>query len=206
MLSGLYIPARSSSTCHRNNLSSAFPPLSGLEVVRTIPEQLPSLQTTMIHPSSFVERDSHPEAIYELLEIKVDRALIGTRSPSSLLGLSSLTRLLSIATIVEEATETVNSALGLPTTSRGRSSSRISKNKEFITFVERVLDTAEMNITDILVAFIYMRRARAHLSIETEEWALHRVFLGALVLAHKVRRSSLISSLLRSQGTHLGVL
>ena len=136
-----------------------------------------------------MERDSHPEAIYELLEMKVDRTLIGTWSTSFLLGFSSLTCVLSIATIVEEAAETVNHALGFPTTSRGRSSSRTSKDKEFTTFVERVLDTAEVSITDVLVTLVYMRRARAHLSIETEEWALHRVFLGALVLAHKVSRS-----------------
>jgi hypothetical protein len=158
----------------------------------------------MIHPSSFMERDSHPEAIYELLEIKVDRALIGTRSASFLLGFSSLTHVLSIATIVEEAAETVKYALGLPTTSRGRSSSHNSKNKEFTTFVERVLDTAEVSITDILVTLVYMRRARAHLSIETEEWALHRVFLGALVLAHKVCRNGFIVSFLGSQNAYSG--
>ena len=149
----------------------------------------------MIHPSSFMERDSHPEAIYELLEIKMDRALIGKWSPSFLSGFSPLTRVLSVATIVEEAAETVDHALGLPTTSRGRSSPRTSKNKEFTTFVERVLDTAEVSITDILVTLVYMRRARAHLSIETEEWAPHRVFLGALVLAHKVCRSAFIALL-----------
>lgn len=107
-------------------------------------------------------------------------------SASLLVCFSSLTRVFSIATIVEESTETVNYALGLPTTSRGRSSARTTKNKEFTKFVERVLDTAEVSITDILVTFVYMRRARAHLAIETEEWALHRVFLGALILAHKV--------------------
>jgi len=105
---------------------------------------------------------------------------------------SSLTRVLAIATIVEESTETVNYALGLPTTSRGRSSTRATKNKEFTKFVERVLETAEVSITDILVTLVYMRRARAHLSIETEDWALHRVFLGALVLAHKVSQNRFI--------------
>jgi hypothetical protein len=48
------------------------------------------------------------------------------------------------------------------------------------------LDAAEVSITDVLVTLVYMRRSKAHLAIETEEWALHRVFLGALVLAHKV--------------------
>ena len=140
----------------------------------------------MIHPSSFMNHDSHPESIYELLEVKVDRVLIGAWLASLLSSSSSLTRVLATATIVEEASETVNYALGIPTTSRGRSSTRTTRNKEFTSFVERLLDTAETSITDILVALVYMRRARAHLTIETEEWALHRVFLGALILAHKV--------------------
>lgn len=140
----------------------------------------------MIHPFSFMDYDSHPESIYELLQVKVDRVLIGTWPSSLLPAFSSLIHVLPTATIVEEASETVNYALGLPTTSRGRSSTRTTRNKEFTRFVERVLDTAETSITDILVTLAYMRRARAHLSIETEEWALHRVFLGALILAHKV--------------------
>jgi RNase H-fold protein (predicted Holliday junction resolvase) len=146
----------------------------------------------MIHPSSFMERDSHPESIYELLEVKVDRLSSVCRPLHSFRASVSLTHVLPIATIVEESAETVNYALGLPTTSRGRSSARTSKNKEFTKFVERVLDTAEVSITDILVTLVYMRRARAHLSIETEEWALHRVFLGALVLAHKVSLKQLL--------------
>jgi len=139
-----------------------------------------------------MERDSHPESIYQLLELKVDRALIGTSPTSHLSDCGSLTRVLCIAAIVEESAETVNYALGLPTTSRGRSSSRTAKNKEFTKFVERVLDAAEVSITDILVALVYMRRARAHLCVETEDWALHRVFLGSLFLAHKARRATLL--------------
>ena len=49
-----------------------------------------------------------------------------------------------------------------------------------------VSDAAEVSITNILVTFVYMRRTRALLSIETGDWAFHRVFLGALILAHKV--------------------
>jgi len=96
--------------------------------------------------------------------------------------------------IVEESTETVGYALGLPTTSRGRSSARTSKNKEFTKFVERVLHAAEVSVTDILVALVYMRRARAHLCIETEDWALHRVFLGSLFLAHKYSNDSTLTN------------
>jgi len=135
----------------------------------------------MIHPSSLVDRESHPVSIYELLELKVDRALI--------------------ATIVEECTETVNYVLGLPTTSRGRSSVRSRKDREFTKFVGRVLETAEVSITDILVTLVYMRRAKAHLSVDTEEWAHHRVFLGALLLAHKYSNDSTLKNISWSYAT-----
>lgn len=142
----------------------------------------------MIHPFSLMDRDSHPESIHELLALKVDRALIGKPPASFLLSFSSLTPILFTATIVEESVETVDYALGVPTTSRGRSSARTHKDQEFAKFVKRVLETTEVTTTDILVTLIYLRRAKAHLSVDTEEWALHRVFLGALLLAHKVSR------------------
>ena len=138
-----------------------------------------------------MDRDSHPESIYELLEVKVDRVLIGTwpHFTSFVFQSANSCSPRTAATIVEEAAETVNYALGVPTTSRGRSSARTTRNKEFTKFVERVLDAADTSITDILATLVYMRKARAHLSIETEDWALHRVFLGALILAHKVSRN-----------------
>ncbi|KAF9643434.1 hypothetical protein BDM02DRAFT_3123462 [Thelephora ganbajun] len=159
---------------HHNSLFSAFPPFSGLEAAQTTAEKLTSFQTAMIHPYSLMERDSHPESIYELLGVKVDRALI--------------------ATIVEETAETINQGLSSTAASRGRSSSRTLKTKEFTKFVERVLDAAEVDITDILVALVYMRRAKAHLSIDTEQWALHRIFLGALILAHKYCNDSTLKN------------
>lgn len=135
----------------------------------------------MIHPFSLANHDSHPESIYELLELRVDRALI--------------------ATIVEESVETVDYALDLPTTSKGRPSVRANEDKGFTKFVGRVLETAEVSVTDILVTLVYLRRARAHLSVDTEEWALHRVFLGALLLAHKYTNDSTLRNISWSYAT-----
>ena len=132
-----------------------------------------------------MDRDSHPESIYELLDLKVDRTLIGTSSRSQH-PLSSFANLSSTATVIEECIETVDHALGLPTTSTPRSSARSLQEVEFATFVERVLRVAEVSLTDILITLVYLRRSRAHLSVDAEKWVLHRVFLGALVLAHKV--------------------
>lgn len=42
----------------------------------------------MIHPFSFMEPDFHPRSVYELLEVKVDRVLIGTPSASLISGFS----------------------------------------------------------------------------------------------------------------------
>ena len=140
----------------------------------------------MIHPFSLMDRDSHPESIYELLKLKVDRALIGTSSAPPPPSCSSTNSRSSTATVVEECTDTVDCALGLPTSSKGRSSARTLRDQEFSIFVERVLRAAEVSLTDILVTIVYLRRARAHLSLDSEKWVLHRVFLGALVLAHKV--------------------
>ena len=50
----------------------------------------------------------------------------------------------------------------------------------------------------LLVTLVYIYRSRPHLSVEAEEWALHRVFLGALMLASKVRVSDHHSLLQRT--------
>ncbi|KAF9777704.1 hypothetical protein BJ322DRAFT_978425, partial [Thelephora terrestris] len=97
--------------------------------------------------------------------------------------------------IVEETIATVDHFLGLLAISRGRSSTRTHKEKHFSKFVQRILQTAEVSNTDILVTLIYLRRARAHLSVDTEEWALHRVFLGALLLAHKYTNDSTLRNI-----------
>ena len=46
----------------------------------------------------------------------------------------------------------------------------------------------------ILVTLVYIHRSKPHLSIETEEWALHRVFLGALILASKYTNDSTLKN------------
>lgn len=57
----------------------------------------------------------------------------------------------------------------------------------FKTFVTNVLTRAEVTMPTLLGALTYIDRARAHLHIALEEWALERVFLGAIMTASKVR-------------------
>ena len=79
----------------------------------------------------------------------------------------------------------VDYALGRPTTSRNRSERCSKECSDFADSIANVLHTAGVRISTVLVTLVYIHRCKPHLSIETEDWALHRVFLGALILASK---------------------
>lgn len=89
--------------------------------------------------------------------------------------------------VVDCTVETVDYAMGRPSTSRGRSAARQNNHANFVHFVTNVLTKAEVKVPIVLVALAYMDRAKPHLQIALEQWACERVFLGALILANKVR-------------------
>ena len=64
---------------------------------------------------------------------------------------------------------------------------RCPEVKAFADFAANVIGRAEVPMAVLLVTLVYIYRSRPHLSVEVEDWALHRVFLGALILASKVR-------------------
>jgi len=81
--------------------------------------------------------------------------------------------------IVREAIDTVDLAVGSPSSSRASGRSEVcSEAAGFAEFAANVIGRAEVPTT-----LVYIHRSRPHLSVETEEWAVYRVFLGALVLA-----------------------
>lgn len=90
--------------------------------------------------------------------------------------------------LVGSVVETVDHAMGRPTPSyfRGRALSRRPEHAKFTTFVTKVLTTAEVTTPTVLGALVYIDRAKPHLHIALEEWALERVFLGAVIVASKV--------------------
>jgi hypothetical protein len=99
---------------------------------------------------------------------------------------------------VEATIEVVNFALEVPspsTSTRGRSIARSTKYTEFTQFVSDIIERAETTVSDILVALVYIQRARPYLSVQTEEWALHRVFLGALITASKYTNDSTLKNI-----------
>jgi len=57
----------------------------------------------------------------------------------------------------------------------------------FLAFASNVVHRSEVKIPAILVSLVYIKRAKEHLFIQSPEWACERVFLGALILANKVR-------------------
>ncbi|KAF9648578.1 hypothetical protein BDM02DRAFT_3187013 [Thelephora ganbajun] len=130
-----------------------------------------------LHPASLVSPAEHSTKLLQLLDLQITRGLTEQ--------------------LVQSTVEVVNFALGLPTTSssRGRSTARTNEYAEFTQFVSDIIERAEVTTSDILVALIYIQRAKPYLSIQTKEWALHRVFLGALITASKYTNDSTLKNI-----------
>lgn len=96
--------------------------------------------------------------------------------------------------VVDCVVETVDYAMGRPSSSRGRSSSRQTHHTSFLHFVNNVLTKAEVKVPVLLVALVYIDRAKPHLQIALEQWACERVFLGALILANKYCNDSTLKN------------
>ena len=73
-----------------------------------------------------------------------------------------------------------------PPSSRGKNATRRPEHAKFTTFVTNVLTRAEVTTPTLLAALVYIDRAKPHLHIGLEQWALERVFLGSLIVASKV--------------------
>ena len=89
---------------------------------------------------------------------------------------------------VHTTLETVDYALGREPSSSLDRTPRYCKKKHggFAQFVWRMICTSRVSAAVVLVALIYINRAKPHLRITTERWACERIFVGALVLAGKV--------------------
>ena len=143
-----------------------------------------------VHPASLVDPSLHSPALMELVEMELSRTLIGeyTCNPQPHPARSYILPLSEH--VVDTVVETVDYALGRPSSSsRGRSMSRHTEHSKFLKFVTDVLHRAEVKVPALLVTLVYIERAKPHIQIALEQWANERVFLGALILANKVRSS-----------------
>ncbi|KAI0807992.1 hypothetical protein C8Q74DRAFT_1213735 [Fomes fomentarius] len=130
-----------------------------------------------IHPASLVDPSAHSPALLELVEMEMSRTLIEH--------------------LVDTVVETVDYAMGRPsssTTIRGRTMSRHSEHSKFLKFVSDVLHKAEVKVPALLVTLVYIERAKPHIQIALEQWANERVFLGALILANKYLNDSTLKN------------
>lgn len=127
-----------------------------------------------VHNASLIDASYHSKEVLQLLDLDINRTLIDH--------------------LVRETTEAADRALGRPVASRGRSDRRSKKRSDFADFIAKVLHAADVKIGTVLVTLVYIQRSKPHLSIETEDWALHRVFLGALVLASKYTNDSTLKN------------
>ncbi|KAF8624129.1 hypothetical protein AX15_006035 [Amanita polypyramis BW_CC] len=135
-----------------------------------------AMHRSPVHPASLIDPNTHSHAILELVDIKISRPVIDY--------------------VVDCIVECVDYALGRPTTSfRGRHYTRRPELAKFTTFVTNVVTRAEITTPTLLAALVYIDRARPHLHIALEEWALERVFLGALIVASKYLNDSTLKNI-----------
>ncbi|KAJ7453545.1 hypothetical protein B0H11DRAFT_2200889, partial [Mycena galericulata] len=137
-----------------------------------------STRSSPVHAASLVDPANHSPELMQLVDTKLSRPVIEY--------------------VVDCVSETVDYALGRSSPSgelaaRGRSTHSTYRQK-FTSFVSLVLSRAEVAPATVLVALVYVARARPHLSIALEEWALERVFLGALITASKYTNDSTLKN------------
>ena len=89
---------------------------------------------------------------------------------------------------VHTTLDTVDYALGREPSSSLDRTPHYCKKKHggFAQFVWRMICTSRVSVAVVLVALVYIKRAKPHLRITAERWACERIFVGALVLAGKV--------------------
>lgn len=83
-------------------------------------------------------------------------------------------------------TDVVDFAMGLPSANRSYRGRGPRRSAQLIQFITDVVLQSETNVPALLVALVYVERARPHLSVSMEKWACERLFLGALIVASKV--------------------
>jgi len=124
-----------------------------------------------VHPGSLVERSAHCPALLEFLETHVGVPVVDY--------------------IVNSVIETVHVAFAYSSVEPSRKKlSQEEKRANLFRFVARMIKLADMKMPTVLVALVYIERAKDCLRIATEELAYERVFLGALMTASKYTQDS----------------
>ncbi|KAJ7809807.1 hypothetical protein B0H13DRAFT_556935 [Mycena leptocephala] len=127
----------------------------------------PSSRSSPVHPASLVDPSTHSPELMQLLDIALSPPVIDY--------------------VVACVADTVDYAFGQPSASP-------SQLPSFTRFVSSTLSYADVAPATLLVALVYIARARPHLSIALAQWARERVFLGALIAASKYTQDSTLKN------------
>ncbi|KAG5719844.1 PHO85 cyclin-2 [Termitomyces sp. T112] len=127
-----------------------------------------------VHHASLVDPSRHSPILLELIDLKISRSIIEY--------------------VIDCVVDTVDYAMGRPSSTRGRPLSRRPEHAKFTAFANNVIKRAEVSTPTLLATLVYIDRAKPHLHIALEEWALERVFLGALIVASKYLNDSTLKN------------
>ncbi|KAF9532785.1 hypothetical protein CPB83DRAFT_846362 [Crepidotus variabilis] len=130
-----------------------------------------SSSPSSVHKFSLVDPQTHSPALLQLIDVKISRQVVEYA--------------------VDIIVDTVDYALGRPSSSKP---ARRPEHSQFTQFVASMLERAEVTMPTLLVSLVYVQRAKPHLHIGLEQWALERVFLGALIVASKYLNDSTLKN------------
>ncbi|KAJ7463351.1 hypothetical protein FB451DRAFT_1562336 [Mycena latifolia] len=128
--------------------------------------------SSRVHAASLVDPARHSPELLQLLDSEVSPRVVDY--------------------IVDCVADTVASAMGHPASPAPSSSA--STKRAFTSFVRTLHSRAEVALPTILTALVYVSRARPFLSIALPQYALERVWLGALIAASKYTQDSTLKN------------
>lgn len=149
------------------------------------------------HPASLVDPRDHPQELLDFFELDAqDRCLIGKSVFLELYMRDNPSVHLADIPIVDylvyTTTDVAAHALDPNSTESARLSLLVLSDRMhneycgFDRFVWNVVQRGRTQTPTILVALLYLRRAKIYMDVPPLDWILHRLFLGALVLATTV--------------------
>ncbi|KIP02485.1 hypothetical protein PHLGIDRAFT_51998, partial [Phlebiopsis gigantea 11061_1 CR5-6] len=114
-----------------------------------------------VHPASLIHPSLHPPPLLELLNIDISYDLVRY--------------------VTDHVASITCYGMDWPSTRR----SSLSRRANLFSFISHVLITANIQTPGLLVTLSYIDKAKLFLQVSNDLWACERVFLGALILAHK---------------------
>ncbi len=144
-----------------------------------------SSDSLSVHFAPLSLRASNEGAFERLTRHRITQPVVGMLNVCNQFRVERLT--FTADHLVNRVSEAVDVGLmSSPSSPSSQPSSCLRKHPKFTAFVVNVLSEADVTMSVILTTLLYVTRSKPHLRIPVDEWALERVFLGALIIASKV--------------------